>query len=131
MSGKIPRFSPWRPPAPTKVRGSFEDRRGSARKRGYDAIWDRMALNYRAENPFCHECARQGRDELAALVDHIIPLRPPHYGERLDRTNLQSLCQRCHAKKAELERHAETTGQLRMLSVWVKEPEKRPPHLRR
>lgn len=48
--------------------------------------------------PYCRECARQGRRVRATDVDHI----RPHRGDVAlfrDRANLQSLCHACHSRK--------------------------------
>jgi 5-methylcytosine-specific restriction endonuclease McrA len=54
----------------------------------------------RMEEPLCRHCLREGRVTASVLVDHIIPLsqRPDL---RLDRTNLQALCSRCHSLKTQ------------------------------
>ncbi len=49
-----------------------------------------------AEEPFCRECAKHNRIEIATDVDHIIPLRS---GGTHDRENLAPLCAACHSKK--------------------------------
>ena len=72
-----------------------DERRGSARKRGYDYRWEKVRSLHLANEPLCRMCSRP-----ADLVDHITPIRDG--GERLDDDNLQSLCRRCHdAKTAE------------------------------
>ena len=48
--------------------------------------------------PFCEECAKQGRRVRATDVDH----RVDHKGDWLkfiDRANLRSLCHSCHSRK--------------------------------
>lgn len=52
--------------------------------------------------PFCRECAKQGRRTPATDVDHV----EDHKGDWekfCDRTNLQSLCHRCHSRKTAAE----------------------------
>ena len=52
----------------------------------------------------CRYCAAIGRTELAAQVDHIVPLSVD-WQRRLDWSNLQSLCLACHiGPKARQER---------------------------
>ena len=52
------------------------------------------------EEPLCRHCLRDGRVVAATLVDHIIPLsEAPDL--RLVRSNLQSLCSRCHSSKTQ------------------------------
>ena len=48
--------------------------------------------------PFCEECARQGKRVRATDVDH----RVDHKGDMrifTDRSNLRSLCHSCHSRK--------------------------------
>lgn len=79
---------------------SHDQRRGSARDRGYDAEWDREARAYRAEHPFCEYCEAGAfgpvRTEAAACVDHLYP----HQGDRVlfwARGWWVSACEACHA----------------------------------
>lgn len=52
-----------------------DDRRGSARERGYSTAWDKFARSWLIGNPLCVYCAAQGRDQAAEVVDHITPHR--------------------------------------------------------
>jgi len=99
--------------------------RKSARARGYDTAWDRLAARYRREHPFCEECARRGYVGLMDEVDHIIPLVDG--GARLDPENLQSLCWKCHKGwKRQIESFARSVGKVPLLLDWCKRPETRP-----
>ena len=74
----------------------------SARKRGYDASWQRERVVYLAANPYCRRC-----NAPATVVDHI----QPHKGNRTlfwNRSNWQPLCTTCHssAKQAAERREA-------------------------
>lgn len=54
------------------------------------------------EEPFCRECARQGKRVYATDVDHV----EDHKGDWekfCDRTDLQSLCHGCHSRKTAAE----------------------------
>lgn len=78
-----------------KRRQAQDERRGSARARGYDARWERLRRMHLARDPLCVFCRQLGRATAATVVDHI----RPHRGDRallLDADNLQSLCKRCH-----------------------------------
>ncbi|RCS25946.1 HNH endonuclease [Phyllobacterium salinisoli] len=80
-----------------------DQRRPTARQRGYTAEWERESKAFLAANPACRRCGVP-----AALVDHI----QPHKGnQRLfwNRSNWQPLCRPCHsgAKQAQ-ERREET-----------------------
>ena len=63
------------------------------------AAWLRMRATVLAEQPVCADC----RTRLSHHVDHVIPLADD-WARRLDRDNLQGLCQSCHAAKTGAER---------------------------
>lgn len=55
-------------------------------------------------NPLCVECEKQGRDTVATIRDHIIPLAEWNgTGSPEDRSNIQGLCVSCHNKKTNTE----------------------------
>ncbi len=67
-----------------------DERRPSARQRGYTAEWERESKAFLASHPFCRVCG-----EPASVVDHIIP----HKGDMRvfwDRANWQPLCAHHH-----------------------------------
>jgi len=67
-----------------------DERRPSARERGYGAKWDRARVDFLLEHPACRICG-----EPATVVDHIIP----HRGSMVlfwDRRNWQPLCAHHH-----------------------------------
>lgn len=75
-----------------------DERRGSARERGYTARWDTASKVYLANNPLCRWCEAQGRLVPATVTDHI----RPHRGDAelfWDTENWQPLCTQCHNKK--------------------------------
>lgn len=56
--------------------------------------WQRMRKLVLLEHDFiCVSCGNQ-----ATLVDHIVPTKVD-WGRRLDRSNLQPLCNECHNRK--------------------------------
>jgi 5-methylcytosine-specific restriction endonuclease McrA len=77
-----------------------EQRRGSARARGYTAEWDREAKAHLRANPLCLYCqvgafGEPQRVSAATLVDHI----EPHRGDKelfWRRSNWASCCKPCH-----------------------------------
>jgi 5-methylcytosine-specific restriction endonuclease McrA len=98
---------PYRPPVfrPANGLGSladteqanrdYEQRRGSARDRGYDARWDRERLRFIARHPLCRGCESRGEVTRTAIVDHVIP----HKGDMVlfwDEQNWQPSCQWDH-----------------------------------
>ena len=71
--------------------------------RPYDrAVWKRLRKRILAANPLCVYCKREGVNEKATDVDHIVPLSMG--GRRFDPANLQPLCSRCNSIKAVGER---------------------------
>jgi 5-methylcytosine-specific restriction endonuclease McrA len=70
----------------------FDRQRPAARARGYDADWDKLRREHLARHPQCRRCG-----EPASLVDHVIAIRRAP-NRRLDPTNIQSLCIRCHSR---------------------------------
>ena len=68
-------------------------------KKFYDSkVWRSLRMEQLVEEPLCRECRKKGRLKAAEMVDHIVPVRVD-WERRLDKTNLQSLCNRCHAVK--------------------------------
>jgi 5-methylcytosine-specific restriction protein A len=62
--------------------------------------WKSLRDDVLREQPFCRECAKQGRRILTAEVDHI----NRHAGDPYlfwNRANLQGLCKSCHSKKTQ------------------------------
>ena len=86
--------------APQAKQPRLPDLREASHKRGYDATWHKLSRMVRMEEPLCRHCLREGRVTAATLVDHIVPLSQ-RLDLRLDRTNLQSLCVRCHSLKTQ------------------------------
>ena len=76
-------------------RKRWEDSRDWSARSLYDAWWRKARAAFIAANPFCVMCAREGRDALAGVVDHIVP----HKGNVAlfrDPSNWQGLCLTCH-----------------------------------
>ena len=78
-----------------------EQARGSARKRGYDADWERLRLQVLAEEPICMCDEHQGRFDAPAStdVDHIVPHQGPSDPLFWDRKNLRAKAHACHSRK--------------------------------
>lgn len=69
----------------------------------YTPAWrDDLRPTQLLREPFCRECAKQGRRVRATRVDHKIPHRGD-WALFTDRRNLQSLCERHHNQKTALE----------------------------
>jgi 5-methylcytosine-specific restriction protein A len=61
------------------VNADYDRRRGSARQRGYDARWDRLAAIEKRCHPLCVGCLAIGRTAATEVIDHIMP----HKGDRV------------------------------------------------
>lgn len=82
-----------------------DQRRGSARQRGYNARWEKARATYLSRHPTCVYCALiRGRVEAATCVDHLYPHHV--YEGTFWRTDLWcASCAPCHASwKQGLER---------------------------
>lgn len=81
-----------------KDRRQYDERRGTAAQRGYNAEWRRARAEYLRRNPLCVCCLEQNRVTPSTVVDHI----KPHKGNMKlfwDQTNWQALCKTCHDRK--------------------------------
>lgn len=65
--------------------------------------WRNMRRSYISRNPLCVDCLSRGLLRPADVVDHIIE-RKDDDSLRLDSSNLQSLCHKCHNIKSAEER---------------------------
>ena len=74
-----------------------DERRGSARRRGYDSTWERFRAAYLSDHPLCQDCLTEDKIEPATDVHHIRKLRDG--GERLDPQNCMALCHACHSTR--------------------------------
>ena len=75
-----------------------DERRKSARERGYDAQWEKYRKEFLLQHPLCEDCLSKKILRTATVVDHIVA----HKGdERLfwDEQNHQALCKQCHDMK--------------------------------
>ena len=73
----------------------YDQRRGSARERGYNSRWEKARKTYLMRNPLCVMCAKENRVTAANVVDHVIP----HKGSTelfWDTSNWAALCFHCH-----------------------------------
>src|SRR5215207_7910959 len=77
----------------------YDDRRGSARQRGYTTKWDKARATFLRDHPLCRMCLAECPSivRAATVVDHIVP----HQGDQVlfwDTDNWQALCKHHHDK---------------------------------
>ena len=60
--------------------------------------WRMLRKEVLTAEPLCRICREHGRLTPATIVDHIMPIRQG--GDKMDRSNLQPLCARCHERKS-------------------------------
>ena len=84
---------PWQP-----KRKPFEGYRHHNTEVYQSTAWRKLRAIKLDEGPMCEECARAGRLTPAQMVDHIVTINKG--GDALDKNNLQSLCNACHARKS-------------------------------
>ena len=63
--------------------------------------WRMTRKFYIKANPLCEHCKRKGTTTAGQMVDHIKPISMG--GNMLDNSNLQTLCNKCHAIKSAYE----------------------------
>ena len=93
-------------------RGSYRNYRDNqtadqARRRAFYGrqAWSNLRNTHIKKNPLCVDCYSRGRVVAGDAVDHIVELKDdPTLG--MDPTNLQTLCNSCHAVKTNDERKA-------------------------
>ena len=68
-------FRPHGQPSKRERDRRADERRGSARSRGYDGRWERARLLFLSEHPLCLGCEAVGVVEAATIVDHVVPHR--------------------------------------------------------
>lgn len=77
------------------ARREQDQRRGSARERGYSAAWDKASAGHLRSHPLCRYCELAGEVAAATLTDHLYP----HRGDQAlfwNRTYWVSCCKPCH-----------------------------------
>ena len=62
--------------------------------------WKKLRKEHLAMEPLCRMCDANDKVILANTVDHIVPR---NQGGMDAHWNLQSLCERCHARKRQVE----------------------------
>lgn len=67
--------------------------------------WRALSKAFRRRHPLCGHCIERGVTTPADMVDHILPVRT-HWDRRLDASNMQALCNPCHAVKTAKDRRS-------------------------
>ena len=94
---------PNRPPSKASKRKPWTRKGGKTSDRGYGWDWQKVRDAFIRANPVCVDPFAFHPNVVtpAEHVDHIIPFS--RGGERLDASNLQSLCAPCHRHKTAIE----------------------------
>jgi 5-methylcytosine-specific restriction enzyme A len=80
-----------------------------ARKFYQSSAWQRVRDMKLRRDPLCEACKQAGRDVMAEMVHHLIPIKRGTHN--LDMTFLVSLCHRCHnAVESEMEQEERARG---------------------
>jgi 5-methylcytosine-specific restriction protein A len=77
------------------------ERRPSARQRGYNTRWQKARKTYLTQHPLCVMCKKQGRITAATVVNHKVA----HRGDQdlfWDVSNWEPLCKRHHDSDAQI-----------------------------
>lgn len=77
--------------------------RKQARQFYSSRTWTLLSKAYRRKHPLCAHCMPKGITKVADVCDHIVEIADD-WSRRLDGTNLQSLCNSCHATKTNVEK---------------------------
>ena len=77
--------------------------RTKARKFYSSRPWTLLSQAHRRRHPLCKHCMLKGVTKVTDVTDHIVEIADKWDG-RLDGTNLQSLCNSCHATKTNSEK---------------------------
>jgi 5-methylcytosine-specific restriction protein A len=91
-------------PSPKRNNPRKIQRTGSkdSEPRYHTTNWRAVRQSVLMAEPLCRSCAELGEVVLAQMVDHIEPVRLG--GNFWDTSNLQPLCNSCHAVKSAKER---------------------------
>ena len=99
---------PWMPDKPNHMREVDNSSFYNSRR------WRAISKYFRKKNPLCIQCERDGNGPTAAqCVDHIKQISMG--GDMISTSNLQSLCNSCHAKKSGRE-----SSEKRKVKVYVR-----------
>lgn len=109
--------APWQGTAEEAAREA-DQRRGSARERGYTTQWDKASKGFLAKHPLCLACLAAGITALSEVTDHV----EPHKGDRArfwNRDNWQPCCRWHHdVVKSRLETLRQA-GQIGPAELWL------------
>lgn len=83
--------------APLHARPAWESTQSSSHARGYGRVWQRLRVMILNRDPICMVCQKAA----STAVDHITP--KARGGDDAD-SNLQGICDRCHAAKTAADR---------------------------
>jgi 5-methylcytosine-specific restriction protein A len=73
MASRPPLFRPTARATRQEQSKVYDQRRGSARERGYNVRWEKARRTFLTRHPLCLGCEAVYRVEPAVIVDHVIP----------------------------------------------------------
>lgn len=105
-------------PTPQQSKAEYEQRRGSARERGYGHRWDQTSAGFKRRHQLCLGCEAVGRVTATTTTDHVVP----HKGNMAifwDASRWQPACDWHHsAVKQQLEGMFER-GEITEADLWL------------
>lgn len=113
-----PTFRPRGARTKREARVEYDQRRGSARERGYGARWDKASAGFKRKHPLCLGCEAVGRVEATTVTDHVIP----HRGDTVlfwDSTKWQPACDWHHSVVKQMLEALFAQGKVTIDDLWL------------
>ncbi len=96
----------------------YDERRGTARARGYGARWDKASIGFKRCHPLCLGCEAIGRVVPTEVTDHV----EPHKGDMAKFWNAamwQPSCQWHHDVVKQMLERRYAQGELEVADLWL------------
>ena len=101
-----------------EIRAEAEQRRGTARQRGYGVRWDRVSAAFKLAHPLCLGCEAVGQYKATAVTDHV----EPHKGDMVKFWNAERWQPACTWHHDVIKQQLEVLfakGQLKVDDLWL------------
>ncbi|MCX5478464.1 HNH endonuclease [Kaistia geumhonensis] len=122
MPSRPTTFRPAGRPDRAEQRRVYDERRGSARERGYNVRWQKARQTFLARSPLCLGCESVGWIEPATVVDHVVP----HDGDTArfwDTERWQGCCKWHHDVVKQRLEDRWRRGEVGAPALWLSSPE--------